>query len=92
MLLGWLGQQHRRGGLQRDSFHEECPGRSAGLSSAYLLVMIIVITPNHLFTCNQCSKRKTVLQAKHNDLFNPLCHCIHNGSSDSMGIKRMWLQ
>ena len=39
-------------------------------------------------TCNQCSKHKTVLQALHNGLFNPLCHCVHIGSSGSMGIKR----
>ncbi len=54
--------------------------------------MIIVIAPNHLLTCNQCNKRKTVLQAKHNDLFHPLCHCIHIGSSDSMGIKKQLVQ
>ena len=52
-MLGWLGQQYCCGGLQRDCFYEECPGRSAGLFYAvlhYLLVMIIVIAPDHLLT------------------------------------------
>ena len=50
-MLGRLGHQYCCGGLQRDCFYEECPGRSAGLFYAVLHnLLVIVIAPDHLLT------------------------------------------
>ena len=80
-VLGWVGQQHHCGGLQRDCLHEECPGRSAGLSSPDLLVMIFVIASHHLFACKQCRKCKTV---------NTMICSIHCAIAFTMATQTAW--